>query len=154
MVLVDAPEPTIISCLAGLNQDAENYVGVAVDEPAEIVDRVDANEQLKKKFAVDLRQYNRGIVSQQQKDAFDDPISLSRIRQRESEVSRKGDLGAIWLPRRNRKSNMNESEMKRLQSMAAENRGRALRLPAFDGKGDLVRGTGGTRRGGRRADRN
>ena len=33
-VLVEAPKPTIISCLASLNKDSANYVGINVDQSA------------------------------------------------------------------------------------------------------------------------
>ena len=135
MVLIDAPKPAVLSCLAGLKQDAENYVGVAVDEPAETVDRADADAPLKKKFASDLGQFNRGIVSQKQKDAFG-----NRYFQRDSAEGERsksvGGFGRGSIAVENRKSNVNESEMKRLQSIAAENRGRARRLSPSDADGD------------------
>ncbi len=135
MVLIDAPQLAVLSCLAGLKQDAENYVGVAVDEPAETVARADADAPLKNKLASDLGQFNRGIVSQKQKDAFGD-----RYFQRDSAEGERGKsergLGRDSIAAMKRKSNVNELEMRRLQSIAVENRGRALRISPSDADGD------------------
>jgi anti-sigma factor RsiW len=149
LVLIDAPKPAVFSCLAGLKQDAENYVGVAVDEPAETVDRADAESPLKKKFASDLGQFNRGIVSQKQKDAFGDRYLYRESAGGGRSKSERG-LARGSIAGENRKSNVNESEMKRLQSIAAENRGRAQRLSPADADGDRPvepAARGGTARG-------
>ena len=76
LVLVDAPQATIASCLAALQKDAENYVGLEVDEQEVAAqDRAngrDANGSVDKKLASDWTQYSRGPVSQKQKASLND----------------------------------------------------------------------------------
>jgi anti-sigma factor RsiW len=74
VVLVEAPTPTIESCLKELNQDYANYVGVEVQgaTPAAGPSEEPLTPQAApvKKLAVDLGQYSRGIISRRQKESF------------------------------------------------------------------------------------
>jgi hypothetical protein len=75
VVLVDAPSEAILGCMSDLNKDLSNYVGVSVDESAAVKESsLDDVSTLKKvpakKLATDLGQFSRGVVPQQQKDAY------------------------------------------------------------------------------------
>ena len=65
-VLVEAPKPTIISCLASLNKDSANYVGINVDQSANAQARISEKSGSAKKLADDLTRFSRGIAPQQQ----------------------------------------------------------------------------------------
>jgi hypothetical protein len=70
VVLVEAPPTKIISFMADLNRDDTNYLGVSVDDSAPD-DKVPALQGgPTKKISLGLEKYNRGVVSQQQKDYF------------------------------------------------------------------------------------
>ena len=69
MVLVDAPVHTVESCLAGLNQNSNDYLGVEVDEGPAPRDGTNENAATAKKLANDLTRYDRGVIPQRQKDS-------------------------------------------------------------------------------------
>lgn len=66
-VLVEAPAPAILSCLAGLNKNADDYLGIEVHAEPQPHDRAAATSSYAKKLADDLSKYSRGIVPQRQK---------------------------------------------------------------------------------------
>lgn len=68
MVLVEAPQSAILSCMAGLRNDTENYAGIEVDQPPTDKDRADTNSESAKKAADNLSGFSRGIVPARQKD--------------------------------------------------------------------------------------
>jgi hypothetical protein len=82
-VLVDAPKATIASCLAGLKNDESNYTGVDVQVPAEPQDRVGGGVELDKKRTSDWTEYNRGFVSQQQKQLLQERYYYGGLSYRE-----------------------------------------------------------------------
>ena len=67
-VLVEAPQTTILSCVAGLNKDLDNYVSLEVDESPTPADRGDKAPAPTKKLTTDLGKFSRGIVSERQKE--------------------------------------------------------------------------------------
>jgi hypothetical protein len=74
LVLVDAPQATIASCLTDLKNDSVNFVSLEVDEPGaakDSRDRAKVSGALNKKLDADFGKFNRGVVSQQQKLAFE-----------------------------------------------------------------------------------
>lgn len=126
MVLVDAPESAVKSCLAGLQKDADNYAGVEVEETAD-TDRSKQRAQLEKKLAFDLGQYNRGMVPQKQKDNFRNQFYYRRTEVRdeaELETAATREPVAVASP------TQNLSELERVQRRARspDNRGRAVRF--------------------------
>jgi anti-sigma factor RsiW len=66
VVLVEAPTSKIFSCLDEIHKDEHDYIGVAIDE-----DQLLAKEQSVDRGDSAWRQYNRGIVPQQEKDLRD-----------------------------------------------------------------------------------
>jgi hypothetical protein len=68
LVFVEAPTTTIASCLDGLARDDANFVGIQVDESGATEQRLKKKEAPEKKLAENLAKYNRGTVSQQQKE--------------------------------------------------------------------------------------
>ncbi|HEX5470996.1 MAG TPA: hypothetical protein VFW73_03875, partial [Lacipirellulaceae bacterium] len=68
-VLVEAPKPTIISCLASLNKDSANYLGINVDQSTAAHDRASEKLAPDNKIADDLSKYSRGVAPQQQASA-------------------------------------------------------------------------------------
>ena len=70
LVLVDAPQSAILSFMAGLNKDSDNYVGVAVDGASPKPDSADNKESSAAKATTELAQYSRGVIGVRQKDAF------------------------------------------------------------------------------------
>jgi hypothetical protein len=68
VVLVEAPPVKIKSCLAELNRDSTNYLGVSVDESAPADKAPTPQAVPTKKLAMELQQYNRGSVPQRQKE--------------------------------------------------------------------------------------
>jgi hypothetical protein len=63
VVLVEAQRAQIESCLAEIDADAENFLGIAVDEPLTPMKKLAAKELA----GVDWKQYDRGQVPQQRK---------------------------------------------------------------------------------------
>jgi anti-sigma factor RsiW len=74
MVLVEAPAPTIESCLAELNKNTNDFPSIAVNEDPQVHDRFDAKSTPNKKPAensTSLSRFGRGSVSASQKDTID-----------------------------------------------------------------------------------
>jgi hypothetical protein len=117
-VLVEAPTSKIFSCLDEIRKDEHDYVGVAVDE-----DQLSAKAQSGGRGDSTWRQYNRGIVPQQENDLRDanDKYYFS-TNNGVMELSRGSTLGAISQQSRDEqlsdKSKANESNQ----------RGRAMRM--------------------------
>ena len=97
VVLVEAPPTKIISCLADLNQDYANYLSVSVDDSSS-ADKAPAPAAAQaKKMGMDLGKYNRGVVSQQQKDFFSRNKARYYQQSPEGAHSGAGSGGAIEL---------------------------------------------------------
>jgi hypothetical protein len=62
LVLVEAPKQLIESCLAEIQKDEQNYLGVAVDEQETVPKKADGADASKANW----QQYSRGVVPQQQ----------------------------------------------------------------------------------------
>ena len=134
VVLVDAPKPAIVSCLAGLKQDEVNFVGVEVDQPTASVDRSDAKSPVENKLGFDLGQYGRGVVSQQQKDSFRGRYNYRGAAEMERAKLDRGlvrNLNAV----EDRKQQLSEPEQLRRQVRAAEGRGQARRITLSETNG-------------------
>jgi hypothetical protein len=65
---VDAPLQSIESCLTELQQDSANYAGVAIEKVAVGQEGGEKSESADKKVVTDLSRFNRGDVSQEQKN--------------------------------------------------------------------------------------
>lgn len=65
---VEAPRQSIESCLTELQQDSANYAGVAIDKVSVGPENTDKSASADKKLVTDLSRFNRGNVSQAQKD--------------------------------------------------------------------------------------
>ncbi|HVT26740.1 MAG TPA: zf-HC2 domain-containing protein [Lacipirellulaceae bacterium] len=70
-VLVEAPEPAIVSCLASLHKDSANFVGIDIDQSGNVHDRADEASRTNKKLADDLRRFSRGVVPREQMKSID-----------------------------------------------------------------------------------
>jgi hypothetical protein len=72
MVLVEAPAPAIVSCLTDLNENANDFVSIAVSEESPSHDRFDVKSTPTKKLAEEtgknLNRFSRGNVPVVQKD--------------------------------------------------------------------------------------
>jgi anti-sigma factor RsiW len=135
ILLVDAPQTKIESCLAGLQRDAENYIGVAVEAPVAGADRADANAPLEKKLASELRRYNRGIVSQLQEDAYRIRLNGGRDAAEADQPKVNRELGRDAIAEAVRKPPASEPERLAGPESAAKEMGRARRLMAFGAEG-------------------
>lgn len=126
MVLVDAPESAVKSCLADLQKDADNYAGVEVDDTAN-TDRSKQRPQLEGKAAFDLGQYNRGLIPPQQKANFRNQISFQAV---ERQQLAKTEAAASAEPATNGPTQLNLQELRRAQQrvQSSDNRARALRF--------------------------
>lgn len=126
MVLVDAPESAVNSCLADLQKDADNYASVEVEE-APSLDRAKRQEQLKEKVATGFGQYNRGMIPQQQKENFRNQFYYQS---NEPQQPAKTQAAASAEPVINRQYQLNLQDLRRAQQRAqsSDNRGRALRF--------------------------
>jgi hypothetical protein len=74
MVLVEAPPSKIVSCLADLNKNSNDFLSVSVNEETPSLDRSDAiaTSTPSRKLSVDptnLSRFNRGAIPQAQKDS-------------------------------------------------------------------------------------
>lgn len=130
MVLVDAPESAVKSCLAGLQKDAANYAGIEVEEDAH-TDRSKQQALLEKKLAFDLGQYNRGIISQKQKDNF-----RSQFKSQAAEVQNQAKAETAVSRKQNAAASADQSVRERdvAQQLARSfaYRGRAVRFSPLD----------------------
>ncbi len=140
MVLVDAPESAVKSCLADLKKDADNYAGVEVEETPN-AGRAKQQEQLKEKVGTGLGQYNRGMIPQQQKENFRNQLSYQGV---EGQERAKAEGAASIEPANGAPSQLNLQELRRVQQRAqlSDNRGRALRVSQFNAE-DLQRAARG-----------
>ena len=74
MVLVDAPQPTIESCLADLNKNSNDFLSVDVNEAPQSHDRFDGKQTLTKSLAenkTNLSRFSRGTAPLTQNDSVD-----------------------------------------------------------------------------------
>jgi hypothetical protein len=86
-VLVEAPPAAIESCVAGLNQDQENFLALVVDEPAAAEAKPAADSapdthlyaKLKLADNLDLAKYNRGTVPREQESLARDKYHFYRF---------------------------------------------------------------------------
>jgi anti-sigma factor RsiW len=129
LLLVDAPSSTIFSCMSALNSDADNYVGISVDD-ASLTDKtqVDANVE-ENKPASGLVRFNRGPVPSSHEslaearhfyDYLGDDVAR---RQSQQEYVRSGGSSEA------KDLELNELEQRAFGAKDGANRGRALRLP-------------------------
>lgn len=65
---VEASRQSIESCLTELQQDSANYAGVAIEKVALGQEGAEKSESADKKLVTDLSRFNRGNISQTQKD--------------------------------------------------------------------------------------
>lgn len=65
---VEASRQSIESCLTELQQDSANYAGVAIEKVALGQEGEEKSESADKKLVTDLSRFNRGNISQTQKD--------------------------------------------------------------------------------------
>jgi anti-sigma factor RsiW len=100
VVLVEAPEPVIESCLADLHKDPANFPIIEVDDASAAGKAVDEKQQpiLAKKVG-ELSKYNRGVVPQRDKSSFHDAEHDYRYaRSKESlstvDTARQSEVGA------------------------------------------------------------
>ena len=71
---VEAPRQSIESCLTELQQDSANYAGVAIEKVALGQEGAEKSESADKKLMTNLSRFNRGSVSQAQKDAVPEKL--------------------------------------------------------------------------------
>ncbi len=127
VLLVDAPEPAVVSCLATLQRDSTNYVGVEVDQPPASRERADAKAPLQKKLAVDLGQFNRGVVSEKQK-ILDRDQYLFYYEADKYYGARAGKLQDRFRASYDRRPQQESSQQSPEQSARTDDRGRARRI--------------------------
>ena len=143
VVLVEAPQATIISFMAGLNKDSENYVGVEVDDSPENPQApkgASKTEGLAKKTNTELGQFSRGIVTGQQKDAFRNRYYAYTEASSEKsklgfdakqEVADEGEPKPAPSAARSAGSEVAQDKLKQLATL-----GRARRVESWEMKGD------------------
>jgi hypothetical protein len=129
MVLVDAPESAVKSCLADLQKDADNYASVEV-EVTPSLDRAKQQKQLEEKeekVVTGLGQFNRGMIPQQQKENFRNQFYYQSNAQQQLA---KSEAAASTEPVINKQYQLNLQDLRRAQqrTQSSDNRGRALRF--------------------------
>jgi hypothetical protein len=127
VVLVDAPKSVIVEFLSELKDDEKNYSSIAIDEPVSGKDLSAANGKLKKEVALDLGEFNRGVVAQKVKeDASGRYYAYDLGRERSQSAAPRGGVEGGQQVRRD--------EAKQIRRNAIEPAGpsRARRLLSFD----------------------
>jgi hypothetical protein len=134
MVVVDAPQETVASCLASLQSDEADYTGVAIEQRTEGKDRKDSTDRSRNEPVADLSRYSRGVVSADQK-------KLASNRAYYDQVLKNGEAQEELEPKRelsaevNGPQQANEVVNDRQKVARVENRGRARRVLLSDREG-------------------
>jgi hypothetical protein len=130
LVLVDAPPSTIFSCMDALNSDADNYLGISVDDPSLSEKKQVAAKANENKPASDLVRFNRGPIPQSQEsvaevsryyDYFGSDVARRQSQQRSFDKSGSSSEA--------RGFELKELEQRASGDESGAGRGRALRLP-------------------------
>jgi hypothetical protein len=129
IVVVDAPRDVVAACMADLQQDASNFasVEVEVEQPAESKEAAPAAPDVAKQLGSELRQYNRGIVSE--KRPADNQFSAS-----DSANKDRGQLKQESKQPANTRDGQSSQNNQPSQNQRASqaNRGRAMRMQATE----------------------
>ena len=159
MILVDAPAQTIESCLAGLNQNSNDYLGIEVDEGPAPRDGANENAATAKKLANDLTRYDRGVIPQRQKDSVNRneyyyhlDLPIERPSAGSSRNRPAGDMSSVRQETKGAKAAASADH----KMQQVENGGRALRLQSSNADkfqaGEQAVRSGGFGFGGQAAD--
>jgi anti-sigma factor RsiW len=141
-VLVDAPSPTIVACLADLKKDEASFVGVEVQVPPADRDRTQANALTDKKQALDLTQFNRGSVSEKNKGLLPDAYyyrALSETEKAKGGVEVRGRLESKVDQRKSNEAVADTPTQLGATVQKTENTVRARRLARSELVGDEAR---------------
>jgi len=131
LVLVDAPRDKIVSCLAELQHDAANYVGVSVDEPQPNLDRAQVSKSLEQKPTTDFGRYSRGAVAPQQQDSLRSRLYYYGALKDEQE-KQKSATDQDLRQEVDRKPQRSDVAQSKDPVALSENRGRARRIALAD----------------------